>query len=65
MWGRRNIKPIDNLIAFFYYRWIIHAMRYELKIRSGEQPEQDIYQLSPGEIKQLLLCILQPQQSGR
>ncbi|XP_075181557.1 phosphorylase b kinase regulatory subunit beta [Anomaloglossus baeobatrachus] len=45
--------------------WIIHAMRYELKIRSGEQPEEDIYQLSPSEIKQLLLCILQPQQSGR
>ncbi|XP_053304908.1 phosphorylase b kinase regulatory subunit beta isoform X3 [Spea bombifrons] len=45
--------------------WIIHAMRYELKIRSGDKPERDIYQLPPGEIKQLLLHILQPQQSGR
>ncbi|XP_053557941.1 phosphorylase b kinase regulatory subunit beta isoform X1 [Bombina bombina] len=45
--------------------WIIHAMRYELRIRSGNQPERDIYQLSPGEIKQLLLYILQPQQQGR
>ncbi|XP_041417206.1 phosphorylase b kinase regulatory subunit beta isoform X2 [Xenopus laevis] len=45
--------------------WIVHAIRYELKIRSGDQPEKDIYQLSPGEIKQLLLYILQPQQQGR
>ncbi|PIO39386.1 hypothetical protein AB205_0025740 [Aquarana catesbeiana] len=34
-------------------------------MRGGEQSETDIYQLSPGEIKQLLLCILKPQQSGR
>uniref|UniRef100_F7AVX1 Phosphorylase b kinase regulatory subunit n=1 Tax=Xenopus tropicalis TaxID=8364 RepID=F7AVX1_XENTR len=45
--------------------WIVHAMRYELKIRSGDQLERDIYQLSPGEIKELLLYILQPQQQGR
>ncbi|XP_077307795.1 phosphorylase b kinase regulatory subunit beta isoform X3 [Lithobates pipiens] len=49
--------------------WIVHAMRYELQIRSqmrgGDKSETDIYQLSPGEIKQLLLCILKPQQSGR
>ncbi|KAH0519277.1 Phosphorylase b kinase regulatory subunit beta [Microtus ochrogaster] len=45
--------------------WIIHAMEYELQIRGGDEPAVDLYQLSPSEVKQLLLDILQPQQSGR
>ncbi|XP_036043530.1 phosphorylase b kinase regulatory subunit beta [Onychomys torridus] len=45
--------------------WIIHAMEYELQIRGGHKPAVDLYQLSPSEVKQLLLDILQPQQSGR
>ena len=49
----------------FCCRWIIHAMEYELRIRGGDQPAADLYQLSPSEVKQLLLDILQPQQNGR
>ncbi|XP_037000754.2 phosphorylase b kinase regulatory subunit beta isoform X3 [Artibeus jamaicensis] len=45
--------------------WIIHAMEYELQIRGGDRPAKDLYQLSPSEVKQLLLDILQPQQNGR
>ncbi|XP_039931012.1 phosphorylase b kinase regulatory subunit beta isoform X3 [Hirundo rustica] len=45
--------------------WIIHAMKYELKIRAGDLPAKDLYQMSPSEVKQLLLDILQPQQPGR
>ncbi|XP_015495393.1 phosphorylase b kinase regulatory subunit beta isoform X3 [Parus major] len=45
--------------------WIIHAMEYELKIRAGDMPAKDLYQMSPSEVKQLLLDILQPQQPGR
>uniref|UniRef100_W5MDH2 Phosphorylase b kinase regulatory subunit n=1 Tax=Lepisosteus oculatus TaxID=7918 RepID=W5MDH2_LEPOC len=45
--------------------WIIHAMKHELKIRAGDMPAQDLYQLSPSEVKQLLLDVLQPQQQGR
>uniref|UniRef100_A0A8D2H330 Phosphorylase b kinase regulatory subunit n=1 Tax=Urocitellus parryii TaxID=9999 RepID=A0A8D2H330_UROPR len=45
--------------------WIIHAMEYELQIRSGNKPAMDLYQLSPSEVKQLLLDILQPQQNER
>ncbi|NXP65290.1 KPBB kinase, partial [Chloropsis cyanopogon] len=45
--------------------WIIHAMKYELKIRAGDMPAKDLYQMSPSEVKQLLLDILQPQQPGR
>ncbi|XP_078525491.1 phosphorylase b kinase regulatory subunit beta isoform X1 [Lissotriton helveticus] len=45
--------------------WIIHAMKYELKIRAGDMPAWDLYQLSPSNIKQLLLDILQHQQQGR
>ncbi|XP_030653394.1 phosphorylase b kinase regulatory subunit beta isoform X3 [Nomascus leucogenys] len=45
--------------------WIIHAMEYELQIRGGDKPSLDLYQLSPSEVKQLLLDILQPQQNGR
>ncbi|XP_071065282.1 phosphorylase b kinase regulatory subunit beta isoform X5 [Dasypus novemcinctus] len=45
--------------------WIIHAMEYELQIRGGDKPAIDLYRLSPSEVKQLLLDILQPQQNGR
>ncbi|NWU35241.1 KPBB kinase, partial [Hylia prasina] len=45
--------------------WIIHAMKHELKIRAGDMPAKDLYQMSPNEVKQLLLDILQPQQPGR
>lgn len=40
-------------------------MKHELKIRGGDMPAQDIYQLSPSDIKQLLLDVLQPQHTGR
>ncbi|TRY85264.1 hypothetical protein DNTS_033598, partial [Danionella cerebrum] len=45
--------------------WIVQAMKHELKIRAGDLPPQDIYQLSPSDVKQLLLDVLQPQQTGR
>ncbi|XP_062275709.1 phosphorylase b kinase regulatory subunit beta isoform X3 [Scomber scombrus] len=45
--------------------WIVQAMKHELKIRAGDMPAQDIYQMSPGDIKQLLLDVLQPQHDGR
>ncbi|XP_020797072.1 phosphorylase b kinase regulatory subunit beta isoform X2 [Boleophthalmus pectinirostris] len=45
--------------------WIVQAMKHELKIRAGDMPPQDIYQLSPSDIKQLLLDVLQPQHRGR
>lgn len=40
-------------------------MKHELKIVAGDMPPQDIYQLSPSDIKQLLLDVLQPQHTGR
>uniref|UniRef100_A0A3P8VKE5 Phosphorylase b kinase regulatory subunit n=1 Tax=Cynoglossus semilaevis TaxID=244447 RepID=A0A3P8VKE5_CYNSE len=45
--------------------WIVQAMKHELKIRAGDMPPQDIYQLSPSDIKQLLLDVLQTQQTSR
>uniref|UniRef100_A0A673KCL2 Phosphorylase b kinase regulatory subunit n=1 Tax=Sinocyclocheilus rhinocerous TaxID=307959 RepID=A0A673KCL2_9TELE len=45
--------------------WIVQAMKHELKIRAGDMPPQDIYQMSPSDVKQLLLDVLQPQQTGR
>uniref|UniRef100_A0A2K6MJU9 Phosphorylase b kinase regulatory subunit n=1 Tax=Rhinopithecus bieti TaxID=61621 RepID=A0A2K6MJU9_RHIBE len=62
-----NIRFYELLIhaSLFYFRWIIHAMEYELQIRGGDKPALDLYQLSPSEVKQLLLDILQPQQNGR
>ncbi|KAM4602874.1 phosphorylase b kinase regulatory subunit beta isoform 1-T1 [Polymixia lowei] len=45
--------------------WIVQAMKHELKIRAGDMPPQDIYQLSPSDVKQLLLDVLQPQHTGR
>uniref|UniRef100_A0A452IV56 Phosphorylase b kinase regulatory subunit n=1 Tax=Gopherus agassizii TaxID=38772 RepID=A0A452IV56_9SAUR len=55
----------SETIALRLVLWIIHAMKYELKIRAGDMPPRDLYQLSPSEVKQLLLDILQPQQQGR
>ncbi|XP_029932998.1 phosphorylase b kinase regulatory subunit beta isoform X2 [Myripristis murdjan] len=45
--------------------WIVQAMKHELKIRAGDMQPQDIYQLSPSDVKQLLLDVLQPQHTGR
>ncbi|KAJ8271391.1 hypothetical protein COCON_G00102500 [Conger conger] len=45
--------------------WIVHAMKHELEIRAGDMPPQDLYQLSPSDVKQLLLDVLQPQQTAR
>ncbi|KAM8762330.1 phosphorylase b kinase regulatory subunit beta isoform X1 [Acanthopagrus latus] len=45
--------------------WIVQAMKHELKIRAGDMPPQDIHQLSPSDIKQLLLDVLQPQHHAR
>ncbi|KAG7252847.1 hypothetical protein CRUP_030103, partial [Coryphaenoides rupestris] len=45
--------------------WIVQAMKHELKIRAGDTPSQDIYQLSPSEVKQLLMDVLQPQLASR
>ncbi|KAI4889121.1 hypothetical protein NFI96_014259 [Prochilodus magdalenae] len=45
--------------------WIVQAMKHELEIRAGEMRPQDIYQMSPSDVKQLLLDVLQPQQTGR
>ncbi|XP_061077631.1 phosphorylase b kinase regulatory subunit beta-like isoform X1 [Conger conger] len=45
--------------------WIVQAMKHELKIRAGNMPPQDVFQLSPSDVKQLLLDVLQPEQSGR
>ncbi|XP_029281033.1 phosphorylase b kinase regulatory subunit beta [Cottoperca gobio] len=45
--------------------WIVQAMKHELKIGAGDMPPQDIYQLSPSDIKQLLLDVLQPQHTSR
>lgn len=54
-----------TLCILLISRWIVQAMKHELKIRAGDMPTQDIYQLSPSDIKQLLLDVLQPQHTGR
>ncbi|XP_051555142.1 phosphorylase b kinase regulatory subunit beta-like [Myxocyprinus asiaticus] len=40
-------------------------MKHELKIRARDMPTQDIYKMSPSDVRQLLLDVLQPQQTGR
>nr|XP_023673751.1 phosphorylase b kinase regulatory subunit beta isoform X1 [Paramormyrops kingsleyae] len=45
--------------------WIIQAMKHELEIRGGDLPPKDVYQLSPSDVKQLLLDVLQQHQTGR
>lgn len=74
-WSIAQINSVDYLhklpyTNFIYHvcfsiRWIVQAMKHELKIRAGDMPPQDIYQMSPSDVKQLLLDVLQPQQTGR
>ncbi|XP_077787644.1 phosphorylase b kinase regulatory subunit beta isoform X8 [Podarcis muralis] len=64
-WIISNSPECFNGMLKIRVGWIVHAMKYELKIRAGEMPPMDLYQLSPSEVKQLLLDILQPQQQGR
>ncbi|KAJ6665975.1 hypothetical protein lerEdw1_000879 [Lerista edwardsae] len=64
-WIISNSPELFNGMLKIRVGWMVHAMKYELKIRAGELPPVDLYQLSPSEVKQLLLDILQPQQQGR
>lgn len=54
-----------SVCTLWLSRWIVQAMKHELKIRAGDMPPQDIHQLSPSDIKQLLLDVLQPQHTAR
>ncbi|KFP52022.1 Phosphorylase b kinase regulatory subunit beta, partial [Cathartes aura] len=65
LWMDSKAISTEIFLSCTRYRWIIHAMKYELKIRAGDMPAKDLYQMSPSEVKQLLLDILQPQQQGR
>lgn len=62
-----SVKELEcvTLCVPFISRWIVQAMKHELKIRAGDMPVQDIYQMSPSDIKQLLLDVLQPQHHCR
>lgn len=64
LWYLSSVFLIASL-SLWISRWIVQAMKHELKIRAGDMPPQDIYQLSPSDIKQLLLDVLQPQHTGR
>uniref|UniRef100_A0A3Q2H980 Phosphorylase b kinase regulatory subunit n=1 Tax=Equus caballus TaxID=9796 RepID=A0A3Q2H980_HORSE len=64
-WIISNNPELFNGMLKIRIGWIIHAMEYELEIRGRNKPAVDLYQLSPSEVKQLLLDILQPQQNGR
>ncbi len=59
------LKQSLFVMPMFSIRWIFQAMKHELKIRAGDMPPRDIYQMSPSDVKQLLLDVLQPQQTGR
>ncbi|XP_069757774.1 phosphorylase b kinase regulatory subunit beta isoform X5 [Narcine bancroftii] len=45
--------------------WIIHAMKHALKVRGEDLPTDYLYQMSPSDIKNLLLDILQSDQKER
>ncbi|XP_007536744.1 phosphorylase b kinase regulatory subunit beta isoform X4 [Erinaceus europaeus] len=64
-WIISNNPELFNGMLKIRIGWIIHAMKYELQIRGGDKLATDLYQMSPSEVKQLLLDILQPQQNGR
>uniref|UniRef100_A0A452IVI8 Phosphorylase b kinase regulatory subunit n=1 Tax=Gopherus agassizii TaxID=38772 RepID=A0A452IVI8_9SAUR len=75
LWFVYNIFKFASSIAPHITTLLVHGKQvkctevlnsaYELKIRAGDMPPRDLYQLSPSEVKQLLLDILQPQQQGR
>ncbi|XP_036296549.1 phosphorylase b kinase regulatory subunit beta isoform X2 [Pipistrellus kuhlii] len=64
-WAIANSPELFSGMLKIRVGWIIHAMQYELQLRAGGQAAEDLYQLSPSAVKQLLMDILQPQQNGR
>ncbi|XP_059848902.1 phosphorylase b kinase regulatory subunit beta isoform X1 [Hypanus sabinus] len=45
--------------------WIIHAMKHALKIRGEDLSTDYLYQMSPSDVKKLLLDVLQPGEMER
>ncbi|XP_066511815.1 phosphorylase b kinase regulatory subunit beta-like isoform X2 [Hoplias malabaricus] len=64
-WIISNNPELFNGMLKIRIGWIVQAMKHELQIRAGDMRPQDIYQMSPSDVKQLLLDVLQPQQTGR
>ncbi|XP_067854028.1 phosphorylase b kinase regulatory subunit beta isoform X2 [Heptranchias perlo] len=64
-WLISNSSELFHGMLKFRIGWIIHAMKHELTIRGEDLPTDYLYQMSPSDVKQLLLDILQPDQHER
>uniref|UniRef100_UPI00398EA37D phosphorylase b kinase regulatory subunit beta isoform X1 n=1 Tax=Pristiophorus japonicus TaxID=55135 RepID=UPI00398EA37D len=64
-WLISNSPELFHGMLKFRIGWIIHAMKHELMIRGEDLPTDYLYQMSPSDVKKLLLDILQPDQHER
>lgn len=64
-WLISNSPELFHGMLKFRIGWIIHAMEHALAARGGDLPADYLYQMSPSDVKKLLLDILQPDEKGR
>ncbi|XP_048461941.1 phosphorylase b kinase regulatory subunit beta [Rhincodon typus] len=64
-WLISNSPKLFQGMLKFRIGWIIHAMKHELKIQSENLSDDYVYQMSPSDVKKLLLDTLQPDQHDR
>ncbi|XP_048402628.1 phosphorylase b kinase regulatory subunit beta isoform X1 [Stegostoma tigrinum] len=64
-WLISNSPNLFQGMLKFRIGWIIHAMKHELKIQSENLSDNYVYQMSPSDVKKLLLDTLQPDQHDR
>ncbi|XP_072374293.1 phosphorylase b kinase regulatory subunit beta isoform X1 [Scyliorhinus torazame] len=64
-WLISNSPELFQGMLKFRIGWIIHAMKHELKIRGEDLSTDYVYEMSPSEVKKLLLDTLQLDQHER
>ncbi|XP_042196171.1 phosphorylase b kinase regulatory subunit beta isoform X3 [Callorhinchus milii] len=64
-WAISNNQELFNGMLKIRIGWILHAMKHELKIQSGNMPVLDLYKMSPSDVKQLFMDSLQAHKYGR
>ncbi|XP_062923000.1 phosphorylase b kinase regulatory subunit beta isoform X3 [Mobula hypostoma] len=64
-WLISNSPELFHGMLKFRIGWIIHAMKHALKVRGEDLPTDYLYQMSPSDVKKLLLDVLQADEKER
>ncbi|XP_072135738.1 phosphorylase b kinase regulatory subunit beta isoform X3 [Mobula birostris] len=64
-WLISNSPELFHGMLKFRIGWIIHAMKHALKVQGEDLPTDYLYQMSPSDVKKLLLDVLQSDEKER